>query len=218
MHIASLNYVKKRAGGHIVMQLSNDEKVEIDPELVVRFHLKKGMELSAESLAELQLEQHKLTARRAIVRYLSLRKKSRREAELYLERRGFPPAAVEPAISAASELGLLNDTQYAEAFVRTQVRSSSKGPRAIEQELRMRGVHKEIAAEVIQPQATPETQRERALAAGRKKVASLRDDAPTDAFRKLYAFLMRKGYDGDICGEVSRELLGSLDDEQIGLE
>ncbi|MBX7245296.1 MAG: RecX family transcriptional regulator [Candidatus Sumerlaeaceae bacterium] len=212
MRVLSLKYGKSRAGGHFEVQFDDDTILTLDAELVVRFQLKVGFDVSANLRAEMEAEQERLTARRRMVRYLALRRKTRREALHYLERLGFSEAAIEYAMAAAAELKLVDDERFAESFQRTQQRVGKKGPRAISHELRMRGVDKELASKTVAESAKPENQRSAALIAGEKKAKALKSEEPRKARQKLQMFLMRKGYDGDIVAEVTRKLLGENDD------
>jgi SOS response regulatory protein OraA/RecX len=55
-----------------------------------------------------------------------------------LERKGYLPEEIGPAVARLEELGYLNDLSFAEGLVR--VRSASRGPRALSAELARRGV------------------------------------------------------------------------------
>lgn len=209
MKIVQLKYIRRRSTDEIHVVLDDASTVALDAELAVRFQLKSGMELLPETLETLQNEQNRLQARRRLVKYLSVRKKSVREARVYLERLGFDENAVEHALDGVRELGLLDDARYAESYVRTQEKTSRKGPLAIRQELLTRGVDKSTARESTAHLDSPETQRERACEAARRKLASTgRDKDPRKARLKLYSYLLRQGYEAAVASEITRELLG----------
>ncbi|MCX7717236.1 MAG: recombination regulator RecX, partial [Candidatus Sumerlaeaceae bacterium] len=149
-----------------------------------------------------------LAARRRLIRHLAARRKTVREAQSYLERLGFAPDAVETAVAAARELGLLDDARFAESLRRTHERVGLRGPRAIRHDLLTRGVDPETADAAVQPSCDPETQRVNARRAAERRAAALRTEPPAKARQKLQAFLLRKGYDADIATEVTRQLLG----------
>jgi regulatory protein len=211
MKIIELKCRKTRGDARIDLELDDGSTHALDAELAVRFHLKRGLDVDEELLARLRREQSRLEARRRLVRYLALRKKTAREAAHYLERLGFEPDAVEMAIAAARELGLLDDRRYAAAYTRTQERAASKGPRAIRAELAMRGVDKEAADRALAASEDPQVQRARARQLAMKKARALRADDARKARRKLLDFLIRKGYDPEVAAEVTRELLGEAE-------
>ena len=209
MRIESLTHRRVRGTGDIIeVRFDDGSLLELDAELAVRFRLATGVHLTGEERARLAAEQARLGARRRLVRHLSARRKTVREAQAYLERLGFPDDAVEAAVAAARELGLLDDARFAESLRRTHERVGRRGPRAIRHELLTRGVDPDTADTAVRPSCDPATQRINARRAAERRAASLRTEPPAKARQKLHAFLVRKGYDADIAAEVTRELLG----------
>jgi regulatory protein len=210
MRILSLK-IGKRKGSRVEIEFDDGPSLSLDAELVLRFHLKRGTELDPAGRERIEREQAKLEARQRLVRHLALRRKSEQEARDYLGRLGFDDEAVEQAVAAARELGMLDDALYAEAYRRTQERSARKGHRAIRHELLMRGVDKSVADAALEPSSAPDAQRNLAREAARRRATSLAKEEPAKARQKLFAFLMRKGFDGDVAGQVTRELLGDVE-------
>ncbi|MGI8905408.1 MAG: regulatory protein RecX [Candidatus Sumerlaeaceae bacterium] len=214
MQIVALQYVRKRTGGEVHVDFDDGSKLVVDPDLSVQFHLARGMVFNEERHRELVVAQERLSARRRLIRNLSLRKKTAREAERYLSELKFPEHAIEYAVAVAKEHGFLNDAEYAKAYTRSQERSAKKGPRAIRQELRARGVDREIADQAVEPLTDLDVQRASAREVGEKKALALRRKPDVqNAKLKLHEYLMRKGYDPEIALEVTRELLGREDEE-----
>jgi regulatory protein len=204
----------KRKVDPITVVLEAGHSFELDPEIIVRFGLRRGMDVDGALRARLESENEQLMARRRLVHYLSTRRKTTREAQLYLERAGFSPTAVEHAVSAARTLGLLDDSAFAAAYVRTQQKVARKGPRALEHELVSRGVSGTEAEAAIASQYPAERQRELARAAAARRLPALTKEGRTPAARrKLHDFLLRRGFEPDVCRDVLRELLGETDEE-----
>ncbi len=207
--------VGKRKTDLVEVELDDGSALPLDPEIVVRFQLKTGLELSTDLLETLRKEDEKLRARRRLVRYLSVRKKTIREARRYLEKAGFTEQAVEHAVQAAVSLGLLDDRVFAAAYVRTSQKLAKKGPRALEHELMARGVDPAEASDVVERHCPPEQQHELARAAAQKRLASLEKEPQLGMRRrKLFEFLLRRGFDADMAQEVVRELLGDAANEE----
>jgi regulatory protein len=205
--------VGKRKTDKVSVILDDDSVVQLDPEIVVKFQLRTGMELDEGTLATLRAEHEKLTARRRLVRYLSCRKKSMHEARTYLARLGFPDFAVEAALSAALELGLLDDTSFTEAFVRTQKRVAKKGPRALTHELVGRGVNRAEVEKALEKNYSLEEQRALARAVAAKRLPTLqRSEEPHKTRQRLFRYLMNRGFDPEVCSEIVEELLGNLEE------
>lgn len=209
MRIESLAHRRVRGKGDMIeVRFADGSLLELDAELAVRFRLATGADLTADECARLEAEQARLAARRRLIRHLAARRKTVREAQAYLERLGFAQDAVESAVAAARELGLLDDARFAESLRRTHERVGLRGPRAIRHDLLTRGVDPATADAAVQPSCDPETQRVNARRAAERRAAALRTEPPAKARQKLQAFLLRKGYDADIAAEVTRQLLG----------
>lgn len=213
VRIVDMTWLKKRGRGVVEVSLDNATSLALDAEIAVRFQLKRGMELSDALEQALRAENELLGARQRLVRYLSLRLKTAREAGDYLARLGFSEEAASAAVEHARALGMINDKAYAGAYTRTQQRGALKGPRAIRHELQQRGVDRATAAEAVAAAAEPETQRGNARRAAQRKAASLSREEPAKARVKLMQYLLRKGYEGTVAAEVTRELLGGNADE-----
>lgn len=208
--------VGKRKANPITVEFEDGSTLELDPEIVVKFRLKSGMDLDENLCTTLRLEQAKLTARRRLVRYLSPRRKTLQEARFYLTRLGFSDEVIDYAVGAACELGLLNDTAYAEAFVRTQKKLAKKGPRAIAHELFAKGVEPSAVHNSVASNYTPDQQRELARQVAQKRLASLvRIESVGKLQQRLFAFLLNRGFDPDVCSEVVRELVKEPTEENI---
>ncbi len=206
--------VGKRKTDRVTVVFDDDSALALDPEIVVRFQLKTQMSVDAQLVKQLRQADEILSARRRLVRYLTTRKKTSAEARQYLTRVGFSDYAIEQALAAARELGLLDDAAFAQAYVRTQKKVTRKGPRAIGHELRARGVSEDLAEAALDANYTPEQQAELARIVARKRLASL-SPQKRDAklHQRLYQFLLRRGFDPEICSETLRELLGESPEE-----
>jgi regulatory protein len=191
----------------ITVEFEDGKELQVDPELIVRFHLGVGMDLDEQFEQRLREENSRLLARRRLVAYLSARRKTTQEARLYLERLGFPATAVEYALEAVRELGLLDDAEFAQAYTRTQKKVAKKGPRAIEFELLSRGVSRGEAEEVVSRCYSPQEQVHLAREIAEKRMSRLSSSTVAEKHRKLSQYLFRRGFDPEIVAEVVRELL-----------
>src|SRR5690606_25543769 len=109
----------------------------------------------------------------------------------------------------AKNLGYLDDRDYAEAFVRTRVKAGVKGPRVVSQELQAKGIAPDEARKAVEAMAAPESQLEAARRVAAKKYPSLKDDANLiKAARRMSQHLARRGFDPEVCAQVTREFFG----------
>ena len=125
-------------------------------------------------------------------------------------RKGEPPDIVDLAIERLLRVGLLNDEVYARSVARAKAVGQGHSKRRVQQELFRRGVDREVADDAIEETFAEEAVDEDALVeqAARKKLRSLAalDRAARD--RRLYAFLARRGFDGDAIRRGMKKVTG----------
>ena len=178
--------------------------------------LQMGLQLEQELLPT-QLEQlrHEEALQRAVDRafnYLSFRPRSREEVRRYLRRKETPPELIESVLARLDRLDLVNDRDFASFWVETREQFSPRGAYSLKNELRMKGVAREVADAVVDE----EKDEERALQAGRKKALSLVRLPSIDyaTFRtRLGSFLQRRGFGYEISTRTVRALWKELKEE-----
>ncbi len=132
---------------------------------------------------------------------LAFRARSRAELSRALVRKGADREHVRQAIDRLVEQGLIDDTAFARAFARAKVVGASHSRRRVQQELQRKGVAPDVAAEAIGEVLVEEGIDQLALleAAARRKLRTLASLEPAVRRRRLYGFLLRRGFDsGDI--------------------
>ncbi|MGF7239131.1 MAG: regulatory protein RecX [Frankia sp.] len=150
-------------------------------------------------------------AREACLRLLTVRPRSRAELATALTRRGYSAEVVETVLGRLTEVGLVDDAAFAEAFVFSRQGSRSLARTALSHRLRQRGVDREIIDEAVSV-ITTEDELASARDVAERKLASTRGlPAPVRA-RRIASTLARRGYPAAVAARVVREALG-LDEE-----
>jgi regulatory protein len=179
----------------------------------------------ARAAREARLERHAAETDPAVVmnaaaRFLELRSRSVHEVTRNLTMAGFPTELVEGAVARLLELGLLDDTAYARAWVESRDRSRPRGQSALRRELSIKGIDREtIAATLAERGEAAEAAAEEgdsgnadSAAADRllakSRAALLRIEDPRARRSRAYALLARNGFDPDVCREVSAQAAG----------
>jgi regulatory protein len=132
-----------------------------------------------------------------------------------MARRGVPDDVTEHVLDRFCEVGLVDDTAFARAWVQSRQSGRGLARRALATELRRRGIDPETAG-VALDEVTDDDE----LAAARRLVSrKLRSSAGLERsvrMRRLTAMLGRKGYPGGLAVRVVREALdeesGDVDD------
>ncbi len=158
---------------------------------IVAAWLRVGQELTEAQIAELRRADAAEQAYQKALRYLSYRPRSEAEVRSYLTRRGVEPAHIEAVLARLRDLGLVDDEAFARAWVENRGTFRPRGRRALQAELRQKGIAPELVERVL-----AEIDEERlALQAGLKALRRYgRLEWP--AFRqKMGAYLARRGFD-----------------------
>ncbi|ACU70503.1 regulatory protein RecX [Catenulispora acidiphila DSM 44928] len=155
-----------------------------------------------------QLSREKLEqrAKNILMYHLGRQMQTRSQLADRLRKKEIPDDIAEAALDRFEELHLLNDTDYAEVFVRSRHNERGLAKRALGYELRKRGIDDETAAEAL---STLDEDQEAATA--RRLVDSrlrgTRGLDPQVRTRRLVGMLARKGYSSSIAFRVVKEAL-----------
>ena len=128
---------------------------------------------------------------------LAFRARSSAELARALVRKGAERPIVDRAIARLQEQGLLDDAAFARSFTRTKVVGASLSRRRVQLELARKGVARDVSDAAIALVFEEEGVDSLKLvaAAARKKLRTLTGHEPAVRWRRLYAFLARRGYD-----------------------
>lgn len=128
--------------------------------------------------------------------------RSRTEAELRkkLLEREYSEEETDAAIEYVKSYGYLNDRTYAEQYVLSN--RGAKGPAAIRRELRKKGVADETADEVLSGLPEDDTGPVAALIEKRAGAPHRMDEKE---YRRIFAFLARRGFSGSVIHKAMRE-------------
>lgn len=149
-------------------------------------------------------------ARKIILDQLTGAARSRADLRKKLDAKEIPEEVSEQLLDRFTEVGLIDDRTFARNWAEGRQRAKGLAPRAIQQELRRKGIDDEFAAEALEA-LDHESQVEAATELVRKKIRSLRRFDRTVATRRLVAMLARKGYGGDIAWPVVKAELDTAE-------
>ncbi|MGD6966127.1 recombination regulator RecX [Rossellomorea vietnamensis] len=187
----------------ISKQVKNDERYNIfidgeysfsvDEEILARFQMGKGEEIDEVAIAEIGYEDDVRKSFNLAIHYLSFRMRTEKEVWDYLMKKELGQAVADEAIQKLKEYKYLNDQEFAQAYVNTQINTSDKGPGTVERELAGKGVNKALIEEAMAA-FTKEIQLEKAMSLTNKLFKKYKKDSGIVAKQKIEQNLARKGY------------------------
>lgn len=135
---------------------------------------------------------------------------SRAQLDEAMVKKGVPEEVRERVLDRFTEVGLIDDVAFAQAWVESRHAHRGLARRALAHELQRRGVDAEIADAAVEAlPAQREEETARALVA--RRLAGTRTLDPVTRTRRLAAMLARKGYPSGLSYRVIREALASED-------
>lgn len=177
----------------------------VDEDVLIKFKLKKGQQLSEEELNDIFYADQIKKAYHQAIQFLSYRMRSKQEIIDYLSKKEYTFDAIENVIERLTYYKYLNDEEFAKMFVRTRMNTSNKGPDVIQFELHNKGVTKSII-EIALKEYTYELQLENAKTTADKKVQQNSGRSSSVELRqKLRQYLIQKGFSWDITTEVLKK-------------
>ncbi len=150
-------------------------------------------------------------AHEAALRALERRRRTRRELERRLAEKGFEPPVIAEVLDRLARVGLVDDLEYARAFLRERLGRRAVGARLVRGQRLARGVPGEIADRVLAESGTgeeaelPRSESDRARRAVAQIARRYAGLDPATRKRRLMAALARRGFDFEVIAEVLAE-------------
>jgi regulatory protein len=156
-------------------------------------------------LAEADRSDDVEAGREAALRLLERQRRTRSDLARRLRDKGFAAAAIEAVLDRLAGVGLVDDVEYARAFMAGRRARRSAGVRRIVQELRARGVGADDI-EVARQRLDAEQGGMDEVAAARRVLAQaarrMQGLEPRVRRQRLYALLARRGFDWDTIAQA----------------
>jgi len=159
------------------------------------------------STSELSREEQ---ARNLCLRLLTARARTRAELEGQLAKRGYPYDVSKRVLDRLTQVGLIDDADFAEQWVRSRRANAGKGKRALAAELRTKGVNNDVITAALDGiDAGAERQRAEKLVRDRLRREKLGDDDDAKIARRLVGMLARRGYSQTMAFDVVKDELAN---------
>jgi regulatory protein len=181
--------------------------------------LQKGQVLSQADWERLEQAERGSQAWNAALRLLEVRPRSEQELRTRLQRKQFLPEQIDATIKRLRELELLDDAQFARLWVANRQHLSPRGAQALRQELRAKGIDRQVVDTVIQNNVDADSEQAACADVARKALHKYARETDRATFqRKFGAFLQRRGFSYEtikpILAELWQETRGELLDDE----
>ncbi len=179
-----------------------------DEDLVVNRRLIVGKILSSEDLNRILFEAEVGKLMEKMYRLWSIRQRSEKEVRDYFraKNKDISQLAIDALVENLKKKGMVDDLEFAKAWVKARRRTRRKGIRAIKAELFQKGINREIIEEVINDKGQDISEEELAKQALEKKMRSWKNIDPHKFKQKAYEFLMRRGFEYEVVKSAVEKL------------
>ncbi|HEY4601745.1 MAG TPA: recombination regulator RecX [Cerasibacillus sp.] len=184
----------------------------VDEDILVSHRLHKGQELDETTVASLKKQDNLSKSYQLAIHYLSYRMRTTKEIEDYLNKKEVNFEHIAPVINRLKQEGLLNDLMFAESYVRTKMKTSTKGPLLLKKELIQKGITEAEAEEALK-EYPKEIQTNHAFKWAQKSFARSGKRSYKMELNRIKAGLMRKGFPQHIINEAMMLLSEEQDKE-----
>lgn len=204
-----------RKDGRYVVEADGKPYVTVSLDIIDRLRLRVGASLGDADAAALERAAAALQTYDRALNLLAFQPRSARDLKRRLVQKGEPAEQVDGAIERLVAQGFVDDAQFARQLARSKVASQGASKRRLQQEMFKRGVAREVGDEAIAEVWEEEQVDEGALVeeVARKKLRTLLKLDADARRRRLYAFLARRGYDGEVIRRAMRAVLDGAEAE-----
>ena len=151
-------------------------------------------------------------ARQICLHQLEHAPRTRAELAALLRKRGVEDAVADEVLGRFTEVGMIDDAVFAQMWVTSRHRGRGLAGRALQQELRRKGVEDDDIADAVAT-LDPEQEAATARALVDRKLRSTRGLATDARVRRLAGMLARKGYPAGLAFRVVRDALAQEGEE-----
>ena len=205
---------QKRKGRYNIY-LDDEYAFPVAENTLIEFRLMKGVELTDAQIKEIKDRENVNKAYGDAVNYLSYQLRTEKEIKEYLYKKEYHRDAVDFTIKRLKDLHYVDDDNYAQSFINTQLNLSSNGPKIIEQKLLKKGISNNLIQDKI-AEIDQDRLLENAIDFAKKQVRKQRRASFQQILTKLRQSLYQKGFNKAIIEETIKELdLEPDEDEEL---
>lgn len=185
----------------------------VEEDVLIKCGLTKGMTVDPDRLASILESEEWSRARRLALRYLATRRRTSRELEQMLQRKGVSPVHIEAILGEFQRFRYLDDRAFARDWVEERRSRKGFGTARIRRELEEKGVAEELIAEAL-GEVEEEDEFRLALEVAESRLSRMRSLPWPVLERRLGRQLLNRGFSPAIVLEVLERVRSVYRDEE----
>jgi regulatory protein len=144
--------------------------LELSDWTIGKFGLRTGDDLDEQLIDTIKSAEAESRAKNIAINYLSYRPRSSKEIIFHLTKKGFEHECAENVTRYLQSVKMVDDNQFAHAFVRDRLKRKPTGQALLRQQLLAKGISSAMADQVLTELVSPQSQQASALQAAKRKI------------------------------------------------
>lgn len=139
--------------------------------------------------------------------FFLLKFRQRSEKEIYdrLKRKKFEEVIIQQTLRFLKDKEFIDDRRFARAWIESRI-NKPIGLRRLREELKLKGIAKEIISEQLDRIKENYSEEDIVIQVARNKFEKIKGLDPQKAKRRVYAYLLRRGFSPDVVIEAISQL------------
>ena len=150
----------------------------------------------------------------AALKLLARRAYSEKKLREKLQEKGFAETAVREALAVCRQRKFIDDREFARTFIEQRLETRPRAGYVLVRELLQRGISLRLAKEVVEECISTETESASAKILAFKKWKQYEHLGPEICFRRVSAFLARRGYSWEMISEAIEKAQATLQENR----
>jgi regulatory protein len=209
--------IQKKNDNNVIVLLDNDQKLFLSYEVLLKNGLRKGSEISESHFDFLVKENQKYFIKQKAYTLLGKRLHSVYELRTKLRQKKYDEDLIRITIEDLLGGHYLDDTKFAEMFSEEKLRLKLWGKTKLKSELMKKGISSAIIKAVLEekfPAADEELNNASQLVQKKYNQLMNRNMEHQKLVKRLYAFLISKGYNYDVSRQAIEKLFNLTFEEE----
>ena len=202
----------QRNKNRVNIHLDNKFGFGLDLENFVKLGLRVEQELSEEEVAEIVKKSEFQKTLDKLLKFATFRPRSEKEINDWFKRKRVHESLHKELFNRLKRLELIDDAQFAQWWVEQRSQFKPRGKRALQAELRMKGIKKEIIETVLEKTEVDEGKVAKELLA--KNTYKWKNLPIREARQKMGVYLARKGFGWEVIAKILKETGGQTIDPE----
>jgi len=211
-----IDKIQKKNDNNVIVLLDNDQKLFLSYEVLLKNGLRKGSEISESHFDFLVKENQKFFIKQKAYALLGKRLHSVYELRTKLRQKKYDQDLIRVTIDDLLSGNYLDDMKFAEMFSEEKLRLKLWGKTKLKSELMKKGISSQIITVILEekfPGSDEELDNASQLAKKKYNLLKNRNMEKQKLVKRLYSFLISKGYSYDISRQAIEKLFNQALEE-----